>query len=169
MKLKFKKIFSEITASKKRKELISILRKKGNYLKNVSEQFKPVRNPIFADTTMLPCDNCLGFYSSKFLYTHRKKCSSAKKSRNSQAIGQNILIQHMKVDKQLKDTIFSHMRPDKISLEAKKDTLICAWASRYLKIHRDKHFVAVISRKMRELSKILIAIKKMNCNIKNFI
>ncbi|KAJ8948807.1 hypothetical protein NQ314_008342 [Rhamnusium bicolor] len=33
------------------------------------------------------------------------------------------------------------MRPDDISLTAKKDVLICAYGERYLKTHREKHFV----------------------------
>ncbi|KAK5637844.1 hypothetical protein RI129_000163 [Pyrocoelia pectoralis] len=59
------------------------------------------------------------------------------------------------------------MRPDEISLVAKKDHLICAFGSRYLKIHREKHFINVVSRKMRELSRLLIETRKVDPSIKS--
>lgn len=52
------------------------------------------------------------------------------------------------------------MRADNISLVAKKDILICAFGARYLKIHREKHFATVTSRKMRELSRLVIEVNK---------
>nr|CAI5822601.1 unnamed protein product [Callosobruchus analis] len=58
------------------------------------------------------------------------------------------------------------MRADKISLEAKSDDLICAFGARYLSTHREKHFVTLTSRKMRELSKVLLEIKKINPEVK---
>nr|CAI5851676.1 unnamed protein product [Callosobruchus analis] len=61
------------------------------------------------------------------------------------------------------------MRPDKISLEAKSDRLICAFGARYLRLHRAKHFAVVTSRKMRELSKIPMELKKLNPEIKSML
>ncbi|KAK9885443.1 hypothetical protein WA026_010939 [Henosepilachna vigintioctopunctata] len=59
-------------------------------------------------------------------------------------MGQNFLIKSSKkTDPRLKEEVFSRMRADKISLEAKQDFLICAFGSRYLKIHREKHFLLV--------------------------
>ncbi|KAG5886935.1 hypothetical protein JTB14_025014 [Gonioctena quinquepunctata] len=60
------------------------------------------------------------------------------------------------------------MRADKISLEAKADNLICSFGARYLRSHREKHFATVTSRKMRELAKVLIEIKKIEPSIKTF-
>lgn len=51
------------------------------------------------------------------------------------------------------------MRADIISLEAKKDSLICAFGARCLKTHREKHFIWVTSKKMRELFRLLLLIK----------
>nr|CAI5857353.1 unnamed protein product [Callosobruchus analis] len=80
----------------------------------------------------------------------------------AQSEGQNALIRHIKVDERLRKEVFPRMRPDKISLEAKSDRLICAFGARYLRLHRVKHFAVVTSRKMRELSKILMELKKLN-------
>lgn len=44
----------------------------------------------------------------------------------------------------------------------KGDPLICAFGSRYLKSHKEKHLKTVVSNKMRELGRLLIAIKDTN-------
>ncbi|KAL1510052.1 hypothetical protein ABEB36_004708 [Hypothenemus hampei] len=54
------------------------------------------------------------------------------------------------------------MRADEISMVAKKDSLICAFGARYIKIHREKHFINVTSRKMRELARLLIELRKID-------
>nr|CAI5864964.1 unnamed protein product [Callosobruchus analis] len=90
----------------------------------------------------------------KNLWRHRKECAQNPDRKVSGKI------RHLKVDLQLKTEVFPRMRPDHISLSAKKDPLICAFASRYLKIHREKHFVLVTSRKMRELAKLILELKK---------
>ncbi|XP_052756327.1 uncharacterized protein LOC128201936 [Galleria mellonella] len=61
------------------------------------------------------------------------------------------------------------MRPDKISFVAKSDLLICAFGSQYMKNHREMHFVNVISRKMRELAKLLIEIRKKDQSVKDLL
>nr|CAI5828866.1 unnamed protein product [Callosobruchus analis] len=115
------------------------------------------------DTNYLPCIFCLGLYSVKNVWRHRKQClentNKGASTSNPQSEAQNFLLRHLVIDPQLKENVFSRMRADKVSLVAKMDHLICAYASRYLKIHREKHFCLVASRKMRELAKLLIEIK----------
>ncbi|CAH0550878.1 unnamed protein product [Brassicogethes aeneus] len=155
------KIMSLEPSDKERKVLISTLRKKGNYIRNMQSLFKPVRSSKRSDRNLLPCSNCLGFYSSTLLYRHKKTCRGGE-GRNAQADGQTVLSSNfnVRVDYQLKEQVFPRMRPDKISLEAKKDALICAFGARYLKTHRDKHFIPITSRKMRELSRLLLILKE---------
>ncbi len=131
-------------------------------MKNANECFKPVRKSYIPNQNVLPCENCLGFYSAKLLCRHRKKCSGNKTQANAQIAGQSRLADNARLDKQLKREIFPHMRADKVSLEAKKDVLLCAFGSRYLKMHKERHFINVMSRKMREFSKILLEVKKLN-------
>lgn len=167
--LEVQKIMATPVKSKKRKDLIGILRKKGNYLMNNEKCVRPVKKPALSTTKFLPCTHCLGFYSSKQLWRHRKKCllNPDSKAKNRQSDAQNFLIRGLQIDEKLRDTVFPHMRADNISLVAKKDSLICAFGARYLKTHRDKHFINVISRKMRELSKILITVKVLDPSTKN--
>ncbi|XP_046406622.1 uncharacterized protein LOC124171491 [Ischnura elegans] len=119
----------------------------------------------------LPCSDCLGFYARRQLWRHRKHCvenpSNGSIRSTTQIKAQNYLIKNFRVDPKLHDEVFPRMRPDKISLVAKKDALICAFGARYFKIHREKHFVNVTSRKMRELAKLLIEIRKIEPIVKN--
>lgn len=148
--------------TKERKDLIALLRKKGNYLVNTEMCGKPVKKPIkyHAPYKYLPCTHCLGFYSAKNLWRHRKNCLADSNGSNVQSEAQNFLVRHLNTDQNLKDKVFPSMRADAISLVAKKDTLICAFGARYLKTHRKKHIINITSRKMRELVKLLMEIKK---------
>lgn len=157
------KIILQPSGSKERKRLLDLLRKKGNFL-NSNIVRKPVQR-LRTEKDLLPCDNCLGFFSAKLLWRHRIKCTKLK-SRNHRAAAQNVLIANLRIDTKLRETVFPRMRADEISLVAKKDPLICAYGARYIKVHREKHFINVASRKMRELSRFLIEIKKIEPTIK---
>ncbi|CAH1102112.1 unnamed protein product [Psylliodes chrysocephalus] len=165
--LEVQQIFSNGKKTKERRELLAVLKKKGNFLKNSTECVKPVKQALQLDKTFLPCPECLGFYRSKFLYRHRKKCCKEKSSKTAQADSQTFTLKNLRIDQYLKDVVFPKMRADKISLEAKNDFLICAFGARYLKLHREKHFINVTSRKMRELSRILLELKKIEPSINN--
>ncbi|CAH0555138.1 unnamed protein product [Brassicogethes aeneus] len=159
-------ISTKPVGSKERRELFDNLRRKGNFLASGGKCFKAVRQTYVLERTLLPCDNCLGFFSSKLLYRHRKKCLKGTNPVGSaQAAGQSKLLSNLKIDSRLKEEVFPRMRPDKISLEAKNDPLIRAFGTRYLKTHREKHFIHVTSRKMRELSKILLEMRKLDTSI----
>ncbi|KAG5893346.1 hypothetical protein JTB14_000112 [Gonioctena quinquepunctata] len=139
------KIMSKPSGSIERRLLLDLLRNKARDL--------------------LPCDNCLGFFSKKLLWRHRNKCNDSM-NRNHQGAAQNILLGNLSIDAHLKNTVFPSMRADEISLIAKKDPLICAYGARYIKVHREKHFINVASRKMREIARLLMELKKMEPTIK---
>ncbi|CAG4975853.1 unnamed protein product [Parnassius apollo] len=125
------------------------------------------KSNVYPHIDYLPCEKCLGFYSRKQLWKHKKTCQPLSDTANTQVQSQNFMLRNLNIDKKLKDEVFPKMRPDKISLEAKKDTLICAFGAQYLRIHRAKHFVNVTSRKMRELVKLLLELKTLKPSLKN--
>ncbi|XP_063907787.1 uncharacterized protein LOC135125929 [Zophobas morio] len=162
--------------SKRRKDLFTKLRNKGNFLKSaVGKNVVPVRKPTLdsleqlSTTAYLPCKHCKGFYKKKFLYRHVKKCPHNNDDKtirtNAQSEGQSLFAAYRENDI-LRKEVFPTMRPDEISFTAKTDPLICAVARRYLKSHRDKQFRLVASRKMRQLASLLIEIKK-KINVKS--
>lgn len=149
--------------SQKRKELLTSIRKKGNFLNSNNNQKAVKTGPL--KNNLLPCSGCLGFYSEKHLWRHRKKCTENNVGKSAKADGQNLLLKHLKVDSELREKVFPRMRADHISLVAKKDPLICEFGSRYIKIHREAHFINIASRKMRELARFLIEMRKLDSNI----
>ncbi|XP_072380664.1 uncharacterized protein [Diabrotica undecimpunctata] len=165
MELDVAEIISKPIRSRERRSLFDKLRRKGNFLADGGNCFKAVRQTYVPDRVLIPCDNCLGFFSSKLLYRHRKNCGNRSNQERAQFAGQSKMFPNIKIDHRLKEEVFPRMRADKISMEAKNDFLICAFGTRYLKTHREKHFIAVTSRKMRELSKILIEMRKIDPSI----
>lgn len=61
------------------------------------------------------------------------------------------------------------MAVDSISLIAKTDPLIKSFGSRYLKCHREKHLVNIVSQKMRTLARLLIQMRNEDSNIKSLL
>lgn len=164
-------IMSKEKNSVERKRLINLIRNKGNFLLNSEGKCeKPVKKKQNSTSELdyLPCTYCYGFFSRKLLWRHKKKCpQNYSNEKSNQANSQNFLIKNIKIDQQLMLQVFPHMRADHISLVVKCDLLICAFGARYLKTHREKHFISVTSRKMRELAKLLIELKKLQPKIKN--
>lgn len=156
IEIEVQKIVTLPKGSKERKHLLTLLRKKGNYLVS-SIHPKAMKKSVFNEC-LLPCPGCYGYYSSKQLWRHKKYCEK----KIDKSTSQNLFLKHLKIDPVLRDSVFPRMRPDTISLVAKKDVLICAFAARYVKVHREKHCINVATRKMRELAKLLIEVKKMN-------
>lgn len=166
MEFDVQKIFSYPANSKQRKDLITALRKKGNFVEN-GENGKPVKKPAVTEK-LLPCPNCYGFYAAKSLWRHKKRCTSDLNS-HSQSDAQSFIVRNLTIDKNLRENVFPRMRADDLSLVAKKDSLICEFGARYIKIHREQHFVNVASRKMRELSRLLIKMRNLNPAIKTLL
>lgn len=112
---------------------------------------------------------CLGHFFKKQFRKHKKICFANTNTGTTAKLldSQNMLTNHLKIDRHLKEKVFPHMRADLISLTAKKDILICAYGARYMKTHRENHFINVTSRLMRDLARLLLEIKKINPEIKN--
>lgn len=169
------KIISLPPGSKERTELLTILRKRGNFLSNSYECVKPVKKANLPNTKHVPCKYCLGFYTSNLLYRHVKKCKL--KTENSKTYShltdaQNALLLRDNmpfVDTNLVKSVFPRMMADEVSLVAKKDQLICMFGAQYIKTNQAKRSINVCSRKMRELSKLLIEMREHKPQIKSFI
>ncbi|CAH0563178.1 unnamed protein product [Brassicogethes aeneus] len=159
--------------SLQRRRLIETIRKRGNHLRNLSSCVKPVKKshvPGRDAADCIPCKHCLGYFRPGQLWRHVKRCplnpgDKTKYSHKTDA--QDLLVKHYAIDQRLKEIVFPTMRPDKVSLVAKQDTLICGYGAQYLTSHREKHHVNVCSRKMRELAKILVELRKLHPTIKN--
>jgi len=134
---------------------------------------KPVSRPNqFAEqpqaTDYLPCTFCYGLYKKNYLRRHTKVCYLKKnmaegtQRRKVQAEAQSLLVAFESEDTKLVNQVLPRMVPDNISLVVKNDPLIRTFGTRYLKCHKEKHLITVVSNKMRELGRFLIAMRQ-NC------
>lgn len=163
--------------SKQRILLADSLRKRGNFLNNVTgNEIKPVRRPYeFNKSTViasdyLPCKHCFGMFKKKYLSRHIKVCTKYVKNGKegkcqAQSSAQNMLVVFTEDHKQLQETVFPRMANDEISFVAKSDMLINSFGSRYLKNHKEKHLIAVVSQKIRLLARFLLSMRSENSTI----
>jgi len=105
------------------------------------------------------------------LSTHEKICKSSKTEeigRNkAQSDAQNLLLAITDNDSQHTKEVFPRIAADDISRIAKTDHLIKSFGSRYLKCHREKHLINVVSQKMRLLARLFIQVKLKEPSVHN--
>lgn len=157
----------------KRKVLLDGLRRQGNYSLKNNEKTRPVRRPrnIEAkDKDYVPCNYCLGFFKKSYLRKHRKKCAmnnhSGKSRENHLSESQAFYIcsginKDFYDSLRLKKEVLNKMRVDEISKTAIDDILICSYGESQLKRHKRVQLATMVSNKMRELGRLLLALKEM--------
>lgn len=164
--------------SKKRLDLVAALRKQGYFHLNVEKGvLNAVRTSKNLETKYSVCTYCLGHYSKKLLFKHVKTCKS--KPENILKPGKNILAKSQTFmatmtsrnhdflkTSRIKSEVFNIMRPDDISAVVKTDPLICLYGETLLNRHKRKQISTVVSNKMREMARLLIAMRSMNTEVK---
>lgn len=163
--------------SKERLNLIAALRKQGDFVlkteKNISHPVKSSRKP---DTEYFICQYCLGQYTKCLLFKHIKRCKSKPNNteppKNCLSASQTFMAMinlkncNFLKTSRVKREIFDVMRPDDISATVKNDTLICLYGETLLSKHKRQQIINVVSNKMREMGRLLIAFRKthhVNC------
>lgn len=167
--------------SPKRKELLNIIRRQGNFVaRSHTNTIRPIRRPrpnqnnrseneYIPDDKYVACPDCLGYFKRNFLRRHRKKCSSKPKNPLQDREKHLSLSQLFSVcvgshgefcsTLRLKSEVFPIMRNDSISKLAMNDSLICLYAESLLRKHKRSQIKNVISNKMRELGRLMLALK----------
>ncbi|XP_018578165.1 uncharacterized protein LOC108916403 [Anoplophora glabripennis] len=165
----------------KRKQLLAIIRRQGNYvLKDHSKLVRPVRRPKAENAqffnkengkdSYVACQDCLGFFKRNYLRRHRKTCSLRPKIMNSSKRENHLTESQLAMicagtykefynSLRLKEDVFKMMRNDEISKVAMNDLLICNYAESLLIKHKRSQIKNTISNKMRELGRLLIALR----------
>lgn len=151
--------------SLQRKKLIDKLRREGDFC---TSNIIPVMNSNKNKADYLPCKFCRGYYSRKCLRRHAKKCffnPDPALRFNAQIEGQTIMSgQFGPTDILRTSGLLKMMRADNISLVAKRDSVICEVARRYIRSHKEKHLLIVAKRNMRRLARLLISVRKLSEN-----
>lgn len=161
--------------SKERLALVASLRKQGYFHLYIEKDImRPVRS---SKNDKIVCTYCLGHYDKKILYKHVRRCKNRppditkpgkKCTSKSQTFMATMLSKNHDYLKssRIKKEVFDIMRADDISAAAKNDPLICLYGETLLSKHKRKQIATVISNKMREMARMLLAVKSINNDVR---
>ena len=144
---------------------IKKLRKAGNYSEN-RPVYEKGDDLLTGTPKMYSCSHCLGKYRKESLFRHVKKCffNTNKRGRSHALADAQTLEVGLRVNTDemgdLKRNVFPRMQADDIARVAKSDELICQFALRYRKNHRQDHLISVVVRHVRRLAEILISLRQ---------
>ncbi|KAL3271878.1 hypothetical protein HHI36_022348 [Cryptolaemus montrouzieri] len=146
---------------KERLALVSSMRKQGYlYMRTEKNIENPVRRSKQIDNSVTKhfvCTYCLA--------------TAERASRNCLARSQTFLAtlisknQDFLQSSRIKEEEFGLMRADDISYTAKSDPLICLYGETLLKKYKRQQICTTISNKMREIAKMLIALKDISSSV----
>lgn len=169
-----KKITALQKGDRKRKYMIDVIRKEGNFsILNDANIIRPVQRPSstsgkkISSVEFLPCKYCRGLYKIKSLKRHAKICYFNNEKGGKfryQSEGQTMTAfihsrQKFLDTLRLKSEVFNTMQADRISFNGKSDTLICQYAEDYLRKHKRPQIKHAVSNKIRELGRLLIPLQ----------
>lgn len=156
--------------SKERRQVIEIIRNSGHFKAYLSGEIKPkYQRAKDVDAEYYPCSHCKGLYKRAYLCRHYKSCV-AKPEKHTKARSAHLsksqtllacaLDNTNTINKlRLRKEVLDIMKADNISLVVKTDILICSYGDNLLKKHKRKQMAVVISNRMRELARFLIAFR----------
>ncbi|KAJ8964759.1 hypothetical protein NQ314_004650 [Rhamnusium bicolor] len=162
---------------KKRKQMINLLRKEGNFTLLDENKIRPVQRSIHKDERQednevaqefMPCPYCKGIYRLTTVRKHSKTCLYCPQNEEKSNIaseGQNSLVfkasRVLFLDKlRLKNEVFPNMHADRASFYGKNDPVICQYAEDYLRKHKRPHIKNAVSNKIRELGRLLTSLEE---------
>ena len=167
--------------SKERKEKLDELRNKGNFAHNTEVLRKgegtivPYRRPNVEtkSTSYVPCSDCLAFFLKQDLWKHAKTCSKRKHRKDEQTkpfqhrqASATLLPVCSTATSRFKNNILDTMSQDRITLVARQDQLIIQLGTRlYDKNGHEQHQHQYIKQKIRELARLLLAIRDLDPSI----
>lgn len=178
-----KEFLSHSIKDSKRKQIINAIRRQGNFaLNRTTNIIRPIRRPkgqynndivknsVNLKDRFVVCEYCMGYFSRNYLRRHKKICD-LNLNQHETAFRNNHLSSaqlfsicsgancDFYATLRLRNEVFPILRNDDISKTAMEDILICAFAESLLNKHKRRQIRNVISNKMRELGRLLLAMK----------
>lgn len=162
--IEVQKFMSLEKKQKNRKKIIDKLRREGDF--STTNIVPVMKIKESHRKNYICCKFCRGYYASKSLRRHVKKCffnPDPSKRCNAQTEGQTLMVGPFGPNDPLKVSgLLNMMRADEVSMVARKDEVICEVARRYIKSHREKHLLSVAKRYMRRLARLVISARKIS-------
>ncbi|KYN04691.1 hypothetical protein ALC62_04433 [Cyphomyrmex costatus] len=163
-----------------RKQIISSLRKNGNFKFNtnsklnngqliVSRRPNDKYNKLATDFTA--CSKCKGYFTKHSIRHHSRKCfkKNFKKNKCIMVMGRRITCRlHPKVNETVKKMIFPVMREDDVTRIIRYDEILITYANQMYEKYRSQHHHDMIRARLRLLGRFLLALKDINKNVENF-
>ncbi|XP_044757076.1 uncharacterized protein LOC123315447 [Coccinella septempunctata] len=167
-------------AARERLEMIKKIRAKGNFEHNMKcstyDEFIPCRRPrqnkapkTVSDFAV--CPQCKETYSKSTLHKHYRRCTGrcSKYNKKVQMLSRLTMGDiHEMAEPQLKK-IICRMRDDEITTIVRYDELIILFGNlESYKYRHSQHHGKMIRAKLRRLGRLLLELRKMNENIRDF-
>eukprot|EP00057_Strongylocentrotus_purpuratus_P022884 XP_011677358.1 PREDICTED: uncharacterized protein LOC105444594 isoform X2 [Strongylocentrotus purpuratus] len=171
-----KRIMAFPKKSKNRRDLLELLRNKGNHAHNlqVLREGKglliPFKRPTYETPVKdyLPCTQCYAWYVRSDLWKHRKKCVGSAQSGSGSFQSQCSMLLPMpkEVPVRLRDEVFSRMTHDDVSLAVRHDDLIIKLGGHLLSKFQDSNnHYNYVGQKLREMGRLLLQMRSIRPSI----
>ncbi|XP_063989420.1 uncharacterized protein LOC135168808 [Diachasmimorpha longicaudata] len=167
--------------TRERQEIISVIRKNGDFVFNSDRRFNdgslivcrrptPKMRKTTEDFTV--CANCKGQYSKSVVRHHFRECAKhdGKNQRIVLVKGKKIAARvHSRASVDVRNKIFPYLREDEVVKSIRYDELVTLYANKMCEKHgTHQHLFQMIGAKLRLLGRFLIAIRKIENRIENF-
>lgn len=171
------KILSLPTGTAERREIIGMLRKKGNFLFNTKENFndgelivsrRPKTSYDRRATDYAACNICKGFFSKQSLRFHVKKCLglNSKVSKNVLENSRRVMGRLHKVATDIvRRKLFPPLRDDDIVRNIRYDKIVIIYANKMAAKYKQERYFEMIRQRLRLIGRFLLSIKKINKDI----
>jgi len=175
-----KKVSAQSLGSSERKHLLEKVRNLGDYQHNCDVltagegQIIPWRSPPepVAAKEYVPCPDCYAFFQEQQLWRHHQVCQFCTKAdrkhsfRSLRAEAELLLPGSNDVSDVMRREIFTIMVKDEVSILARNDPTITDFGEKLLRKHGHlKHLHMYISTKMRELARLVLAVRRLDPSI----
>jgi len=175
-----KDVLTQAKHSKKRKLLLDKLRNLGDFQHNSEVRCRgegeiiPWRcppEPVSAND-YVPCPDCFAYFHKEHLWRHHQDCAFCTKAdgkhsfKSIKAEAELLLPSTVEVSLAFREQIFTMMSKDHIGLVAQNDQTLASFGENMFKrLGHLKHLHTHISAKMRELARLVIAVRKLDSNV----
>lgn len=161
--------------SKVRQSLLEQIRNKGDYehkcdlvKSGVGKATAQQKTPSACARDFQPCRHCFAFYRKTELWRHEQSCRGREgggKSSETAGKGEGLPLSESFAEGC--GEIISTMYQDDVAKQVRNDALICKYGHLlYAKYGRDRSQFAYIAQKMRELGRLVLAVRELDNSVK---
>ncbi|XP_074036111.1 uncharacterized protein isoform X2 [Leptinotarsa decemlineata] len=166
-----------------RKNIIAVIRKKGNFQHNEDFTYntgsiittRRTRKENVNHEEYVPCAKCLGYYSKVSIRKHFRKCSDGDQIKNS-SNQRNVLVLGRKIRSDIspkansivRNNIFPILRQDNITSPLRYDDLVITYANKLTVKFPKPHHHPMIRSKIRLIGRILHEVKMIDSSVQDF-